>query len=288
MSIWGPGLYDDDTAKYVRKHFCDLIQKGVSDAEATAEIIDEYAREKPDETESAVIWFALADTQRRMGRLLPDVKRSALAAIEEGSNLRYWEMFESPKAAKQRAKILYRLKKRICSSARVSAKLNYLYHRKRRLFKKFAVGAGILCFVLYILTFFNGTPDFLILNRPYDSISIASYDENGNALEKLILEEPASDTVMDLILSNEYARSRIYEGLSYDQSTPESDLILLFLNYQDKGENKQSVFMIESTGYIHIDDGYRFGEYNFFPPNRQKQKELFNALQDIAEDLYNK
>jgi hypothetical protein len=286
MSIWGPGLYDDDTAKYVKKHFCDLLQKGVSDAEATAEIIDEYHREKPDEAESAVIWFALADTQWRMGRLLPDVKKSALATIAEGSNLRYWEMFESPKETKQRAKILFRLKKRICSSPRISSKLFYLYHRKRRLFKKLAVGAGILYFVLYILTFFYGTPDFDILNRPYDNISVVLYDENGNALDKLILEEPASDTVLDLILSNEYAKSRIYKGFFNSQSTRE---LILFLNYRDNGENKYSVFLIDSTGYINIDDSYRhrLGEYNFFPPNKQKQKELFSALQDIAETSYN-
>jgi hypothetical protein len=122
MGTWGSGLYDDDTASDVRDRYLELLREGLTDEESTAKIKDEFTLSFRDETENAVVWFALADTQWRLGRLLPDVKKAALNAIEEGSNLGYWET-ENPRAARSREKELIKLKERICAPMRAPVKL---------------------------------------------------------------------------------------------------------------------------------------------------------------------
>ena len=112
MGSWGPKLYQDDLAEDIKDYYKDQLHRGKTGSEITQDIIRQNEFELSDEDEAPVFWFALADTQWKLGRLEDFVKENALYHIKDGSNLRRWQE-EDPKAAKVRAKVLLELKDRL-------------------------------------------------------------------------------------------------------------------------------------------------------------------------------
>ena len=108
MGAWGPGLYQDDVAEDVRDEYKDGLKKGTNEIELTDRLIEENRFSLPDPDDAPVFWFALADTQWKLGRLEDRVKEKALQYIEEGGDLRRWEK-EDPKLAPKRAAVLQKL-----------------------------------------------------------------------------------------------------------------------------------------------------------------------------------
>ena len=78
MGAWGPKLYQDDVAEDVRDYYKDQLKRGKTNEEVTNELIEDNYDIIQDEDEAPVFWFALADTQWNLGRLLPSVKEKAL------------------------------------------------------------------------------------------------------------------------------------------------------------------------------------------------------------------
>jgi hypothetical protein len=111
MGAWGPKLYQDDVAEDVRDDYKSLLKKGLSDEEATVEIIKNSGA-IGDIDDEPVFWFALADCQWKAGRLLPEVKNKAIEWINKGSDQKKW-LEESPKEAKVRTRVLADLKKEL-------------------------------------------------------------------------------------------------------------------------------------------------------------------------------
>ena len=105
MGAWGAKLYQDDVAQDVKEQYKELLKKGKSNEEATQQILNEYILVLSDIDDGPVFWFALAETQWSLGRLLPEVKEQALAWINNGSDQARWEK-ENPKKAPERKKIL--------------------------------------------------------------------------------------------------------------------------------------------------------------------------------------
>jgi len=105
MGAWGAKLYQDDVAQDVKEQYKELLKKGKSNEEATQQILNEYKLVLSDIDDGPVFWFALAETQWSLGRLLPEVKEQALAWINNGSDQARWEI-ENPKKAPERKKIL--------------------------------------------------------------------------------------------------------------------------------------------------------------------------------------
>ena len=113
MGTWGAKLYENDTALDVKDRFTDL-QKGKTVQQITNELIDEYSFELDDVSCAPVFWFALADTQWNLGRLLPEVKEQALAWLDKGGDLAVWQE-ENPKLSVTREKVLMELRQKLNS-----------------------------------------------------------------------------------------------------------------------------------------------------------------------------
>lgn len=105
MGAWGAKLYQDDVAQDVKEQYKESLKKGKSNEEATQQVLDEYRPMLNDIDDGPVFWFALAETQWSLGRLLPEVKEQALACIDKGTDQARWER-ENPKKAPERKKIL--------------------------------------------------------------------------------------------------------------------------------------------------------------------------------------
>jgi hypothetical protein len=82
MGAWGTGIFSNDTALDVRGDFRELIAAGRSPQEATEQILVLYEMAEPDDAYDAQAWLALAVTQWKMGRVVAQVRDTALRAIE--------------------------------------------------------------------------------------------------------------------------------------------------------------------------------------------------------------
>lgn len=113
MGAWGARLYENDTALDIKDRFADL-RKGKTVQQITNELIEEYTCELDDVFCAPVFWFALADTQWNLGRLLPEVKEQALAWLDKGGDLAVWQE-ENPELAVTREKVLRELQQKLNS-----------------------------------------------------------------------------------------------------------------------------------------------------------------------------
>jgi hypothetical protein len=113
VGTWGVGVFADDTASDVRDAFRDAIGDGESPRAATARLVEQYAPDD-DPDGGPPFWIALAVTQWTLGRLVPSVKKRALRAIKDDSDLARWE--RSPKDLAKRRAVLARVAAQLSSS----------------------------------------------------------------------------------------------------------------------------------------------------------------------------
>lgn len=129
MGAWGTGLYQDDVAEDIKAEYIELLKIGKTNQEAYDELIEDNQLIIKDLEDGPVFWFALADTQWRLGRLMPYVKEQALKYIEEGIDLHKWEEWGSP-FLKRRIKVLAQLKDRLMSTMTAEKKVpTYKYFK---------------------------------------------------------------------------------------------------------------------------------------------------------------
>lgn len=112
MSAWGTGLFSDDTTCDVRDSYIKNLKAGLTDTEATKEIISRFSKLMSDTQVACLVYFALADTQWRYGRLDPHVKKQALDLLCSGGDVCFWEQ-DAPGDAAARKKVLAALKQRL-------------------------------------------------------------------------------------------------------------------------------------------------------------------------------
>lgn len=116
MGSWGTKLYQDDMAEDIRDYYKEQLKIGKSNEEVTKEIIESNEAIISDEDEAPVFWFALADTQWSLGRLLPFVKDKALEYLKSRSNLKRWENEAiNQREYKDREKVLQELEQKLIS-----------------------------------------------------------------------------------------------------------------------------------------------------------------------------
>lgn len=89
MGTWGTALYANDTSCDVRDTYMKLLQEQLSNEEAYEKTLDEY-REYIGDEEEPLFWYALAETQWRLGRLMPEVKEIALDWINKKGGIQLW------------------------------------------------------------------------------------------------------------------------------------------------------------------------------------------------------
>jgi hypothetical protein len=91
MGAWGSGLYQNDTTCDVRDTYMGFLQEQLSSQEAYEKTLEIYQEFIGDEDDEPLLWFALAETQWKVGRLMPEVKARALEWIEKGGGVAIWE-----------------------------------------------------------------------------------------------------------------------------------------------------------------------------------------------------
>lgn len=92
MGAWGTSLYSNDSASDIRGDYVEGLRKGKTNEEITELLIQQKAGSSRLEEETALFWYALADTQWNYGRLLPQVKEKALYYLQNREiELERWE-----------------------------------------------------------------------------------------------------------------------------------------------------------------------------------------------------
>ena len=114
MGAWGTAIFSDDFACDVRDDYVKEIIRGKTSEEATEIIKKKHFPTKPDDEEITVFWISLAVIQWKKGRLLPDVKKEAILAIESGADLIRWKS-ESKKILGKRKDALEKAKQMLLS-----------------------------------------------------------------------------------------------------------------------------------------------------------------------------
>ncbi len=112
MGTWGPGLFQNDIAEDTRDEYIALLKKGKSNREATEEILNEYRGELQESYDYLEMILALAMTQWKYGRLLPEIKSAALHLIQSEWHLDEWKN-ESLSVCKKRCDILQEFQKKM-------------------------------------------------------------------------------------------------------------------------------------------------------------------------------
>jgi len=139
MGAWGTGLYQDDTTCDIKDTYVNLLKVGYTNIDATNYLIEHNTDTLSDEEEAPLFWFALADTQHKYGRLLPEVKDEALKYIDLGTDLERWK--DTKKQYYKRKDVLDKLKEKLNSPQPKERKVTKL-KMNRAIFK---VGDIILC-----------------------------------------------------------------------------------------------------------------------------------------------
>lgn len=112
MSAWGTGLFSDDTTCDVRDSYVKNLKAGLTDLKATEEILSRFSGLLTDTQVACLVYFALADTQWRYGRLDPHIKKEALSLLASGGDVHFWEQ-DAPADAAARKKVLAALRQRL-------------------------------------------------------------------------------------------------------------------------------------------------------------------------------
>ena len=91
MGTWGSGLYGNDTTCDIRDTYMGFLKERLSNQEAYEKTLEKYEDYMKDPDEAPLFWFALAETQWKVGRLMPEVKEQALEWIDKGGGMELWE-----------------------------------------------------------------------------------------------------------------------------------------------------------------------------------------------------
>jgi len=126
MGTWGAGIFSDDAACDVRDQFHELHCAGLETREVVKRLLEEYTSNTDIAEERAVFWMALAATAWKCGRLTPDIKSRALAAIDKGADLAIWQE-EAPKMVKKRLGAIEALRSKLMSSQRAPTTIRKRY-----------------------------------------------------------------------------------------------------------------------------------------------------------------
>lgn len=90
MGFWGSSLYANDCTSDIRDTYIQFLEHRCSNEAAYQKTMEEFydclnTKEEP------LFWYALADTQWELGRLMPEVKKKAMFWLEKNGGLDFWE-----------------------------------------------------------------------------------------------------------------------------------------------------------------------------------------------------
>lgn len=114
MGAWGTGLYSDDTTCEVRDAYRLALQQGLSAEAAVEQVLRGYPNLAQHAELASLVYFALADTAWKYGRLPAALKHQALALLESGADLAVWQR-DAPNDLSARRRVLKKLTERLNS-----------------------------------------------------------------------------------------------------------------------------------------------------------------------------
>ncbi len=112
MGYWDSTLYGNDTTEDIRDEYRKLLEDQKTDEEAYRGILDQFG-DMIGTDEEPFLWYALADSMWKHGRLMEEVRKKALDWIGRDGGIQFWEKY--PDEAKGWKRTLQRLQKKITS-----------------------------------------------------------------------------------------------------------------------------------------------------------------------------
>lgn len=143
MGAWGPALYSDDTTCEVRDAYIDQLKRGVADAHAKQAILDRFGDLLDDREVACLVYFALAETAWKYGRLNPQLRATALELIALGGDIHVWER-DAHADAPARRRALLALEKRLLAPQPPRKELRLVQPRPKKVLLKAQVGTVFL------------------------------------------------------------------------------------------------------------------------------------------------
>ena len=110
MGTWNIRLYSNDTTCDVRDTYIDFLKQQFSNEKAYQQTYSNF-KELMSTDEEPLFWYALADTQWNVGRLIPEVKDKALKLIELNGGDSLWD--ENSKKIIRWNNLLLKLKEKL-------------------------------------------------------------------------------------------------------------------------------------------------------------------------------
>ena len=123
MGTWGAGIYQNDVGEDVKEEYISKLKAGKTDEEALNEILKDYKDEIQDADDIYEVYFSLADTMWKKGRLTEEIKNKALELISQEEQSGRWE---SEGLQKQRHKVLMKLKENLLLEMPERKKYQYI------------------------------------------------------------------------------------------------------------------------------------------------------------------
>jgi hypothetical protein len=211
MGTWGAALYSDDTTREVRDTYIQNLKYGLSDEEACQRILERHGDLLADHEIACLVYFALADTAWKYGRLTQDVQGRALALIEAGGDVFVWER-DSPSDVASRRRALASLEARLRSTQPAVRPVKLSKPRPKKITTTDPVGT------IYLLNLADGQNIALILVGFMDlgkHLGLFGDDGRKNVMTMLLrtgltLETKLPYDADSVVFGNlEYVRSQI-------------------------------------------------------------------------------
>jgi len=90
MGAWGTKLFENDITCDIQDAYKKFLQDKLSNQEAYDKTLEMFHECIGDEDDEPLFWYALADTQWTMGRLMPSVKAKTMEWINKGGGITLW------------------------------------------------------------------------------------------------------------------------------------------------------------------------------------------------------
>lgn len=194
MGAWSTELYSDDTTCEVRDAYKENLKHGLSDSEAYERILDRYRDLLDDPEISCLVYFALADTAWKVGRLHHDIKEKALGLIRQGGDVAVWER-DAAAEAPSRMKVLRKLELRLLSEQPAPTPIKKSLPKPKKIRTSAPVGS------VFTLNLPSANKALLVLvgvmdlGKSVDPVFSVLNWRGDNVLSQSMLDEAAKDTI---------------------------------------------------------------------------------------------
>lgn len=208
MGAWGTAIFSDDFACDIREDYKELIGEGLSNEDATNQLIENYSDTISDYDEGSIFWLALAATQWKCGRLLDVVKDKAIEIIDGHIDLRRWQ--EDKKLYLKRETVLKNLRLQLDSPMPAPKKIPKRFKATCEFQKGDAISYRLLSGKYIILKLFGWLTD-KGGRHPYFEVCdwVGCRIPTDKEINELRLAQKEPKLGIGMISAREYPRDRI-------------------------------------------------------------------------------